>query len=165
VSRSIELPDRLYQDLEREAQERGLSVADWIAAHVACASSTAGGPLLNLFDGLLGAVDSTREPRNSTARTPFSDMMARKFEKQGLRRPLALSPMQARSSHLSTRARETFIDGAGHMVEASWSEGTALECGSLLPLSSASLLAARLASTLQPNFRVEYAGTGSRLSR
>ena len=87
MSRSIELPDRLYQDLEREAQERGLSVADWIGAHVPSSSSTAGRPLLNLLDGLLGAVDSTQEPRNSSARTPLSEMMARKFEKQGLHRP------------------------------------------------------------------------------
>jgi hypothetical protein len=87
VSRSIELPDGLYQDLEREAQQRGLSVADWIGAHVPSSSPAAGRPLLNLLDGLLGAVDSTQEPRHGTARTPLSDIVARKFEKQGLRRP------------------------------------------------------------------------------
>ena len=29
---TIELPDELYQDLERVARERGLTPADWIAA-------------------------------------------------------------------------------------------------------------------------------------
>jgi hypothetical protein len=86
MSRSIELPDELYQDLERVAREQGLTPAGWIA------STLPGGgrsiderPLRDLLEGLIGAVDSTKEPRGAQARTPFGDLIARKFEKQGLR--------------------------------------------------------------------------------
>jgi predicted DNA-binding ribbon-helix-helix protein len=31
MSKTIELPDELYRDLEKVARERGLTLADWIA--------------------------------------------------------------------------------------------------------------------------------------
>jgi hypothetical protein len=87
MSRTIELPDELYRDLERVARERGLTPADWIATTIPGGSgSIEQQPLSELLQGLIGAVDSTREPRSSQARTPFGELIARKFERQGLRR-------------------------------------------------------------------------------
>lgn len=87
MSRTIELPDELYQDLERVARERGLTPADWIAASLPRGSgSIEERPLPELLQGLIAAVDSTTEPRSGDARTPFGELIARKFEKQGLRR-------------------------------------------------------------------------------
>ena len=56
MSMTIELPDELYQDLEREWRESE------------------------------AAVDSTEESRSGHARTPFGELIARKFERQGLHR-------------------------------------------------------------------------------
>jgi hypothetical protein len=87
MSRSIELPDQLYQDLERVAQQHGLSVAGWIAANLPPSGSAEERPLSEVLDGLIGTINSTEEPRNGYAPTPFSDLVARKLERQGLRRP------------------------------------------------------------------------------
>ncbi|HMD99232.1 MAG TPA: hypothetical protein VKM93_18135 [Terriglobia bacterium] len=87
MSRSIELPDEIYQDLERVAQQRGLSVAGWIAANLPPPGPMQERPLSRALQGLLGVVDSAKEPRNGYARTPFSNLVARKLEGQGLRRP------------------------------------------------------------------------------
>jgi hypothetical protein len=87
MSRIIELPDQLYRDLERVAQERGLTLADWIATTLPGGSNAIGQqPLSELLQGLIGAVDSTKEQRTNQARTPFGELIARKFERQGLRR-------------------------------------------------------------------------------
>ena len=87
MSRIIELPDQLYRDLERVAQERGLTLADWIATTLPGGSNAIGQqPLSELLQGLIGAVDSTTEQRRSQARTPFGELIAREFERQGLRR-------------------------------------------------------------------------------
>jgi len=87
MSRSIELPDEIYQDLERVAQQRGLSVAEWITANLPPLGPKEKRPLSQALQWLLGVVDSTKEPRNGYTRTPFSDLIARKLEGQGLRRP------------------------------------------------------------------------------
>jgi len=88
MSRIIELPDELYRDLEKVARERGLTPADWIAATLPGRSGSINEqPLSELLQGLIGAVDSTKEPRSGRAGTPFSELIARKFERQGLRRP------------------------------------------------------------------------------
>lgn len=85
MSGTIELPDQLYSDLERVARESGLTPADWIAVTL----PEGGGaveqqPLSELLQGLIGAVDSTTERRSGTARTPFGELIARKFERQGM---------------------------------------------------------------------------------
>jgi hypothetical protein len=88
MSRTIELPDELYQVLEKAARERGLTPADWIAATLPSNSaSIEERPLGELLQGLIAAVDSTTEPRTGGARTPFGELIARKFERQGLHRP------------------------------------------------------------------------------
>ena len=87
MGRNIELPDELSQSLERVARERGLTPADWIASTLPGGSGSIGEQTLSeLLQGLIGAVDSTREPRSGHPRTPFSELIARKFDRQGLRR-------------------------------------------------------------------------------
>jgi hypothetical protein len=86
MSRIVELPDELYRDLEKAAQERGLTLADWIATALPGGSGAIEQPLAELLQGLIGAVDSTKEPGSGQARTPFGELIARKFERQGLRR-------------------------------------------------------------------------------
>ncbi len=88
MSRNIELPDDLYRDLEKVAQEQGLSVAGWIAATIpGCPGPIADQTVSELLQGLIGAVDSTKEPRSHPTRTGFAELIARKFERQGLKRP------------------------------------------------------------------------------
>jgi hypothetical protein len=88
MSKTIELPDELYRDLEKVARERGLTLADWIAATLPGHSgSMEEQPLSELLHGLIGVVDSRTEPRSGHARTPFGEQIARKLERQGLRRP------------------------------------------------------------------------------
>ena len=87
MSRIIELPDELYRDLERVARERGLTPADWIATTLPGRSGAIDqAPLAELLQGLIGAVDSAKEQRSGQARSPFGELIARKFERQGLRR-------------------------------------------------------------------------------
>jgi hypothetical protein len=74
--------------LERTAQEQGLTPADWIAASLP-GRSAAGEEhsLALLLEGLIGAIDSSGEPRRGGTPTAFGDMVAKKLERQGLRRP------------------------------------------------------------------------------
>ena len=86
MSRTVELPDELYRDLERAARERGLTPADWIATTLpGGADSVAEHPLSELLQGLIGAVYSTEDPRSDQTRTPFGELIARKLEGQGIR--------------------------------------------------------------------------------
>jgi len=87
MSRTLELPDELYRDLERVARERGLTPADWIASTLPGGSGSIDQePLSDLLQGLIGIVDSATEPRSDRARTSYGERIARKFERQGLRR-------------------------------------------------------------------------------
>jgi hypothetical protein len=87
MSRSLELPDDVYGDLERAARRDGLTPADWIASTLAGRSSAPEQrPLDELLKGLLGVVDSTDGAPGGTIHTPFGDLIASKLEKQGLRR-------------------------------------------------------------------------------
>jgi len=86
MSRTIELPDELYRNLERMAQENGLTPEGWIAATLAANSGpTENAPLSESLQDLLGVVDSAEEPRGR--RTLLGEMVAAKLESQGLRRP------------------------------------------------------------------------------
>ncbi len=69
--RIMDLPDELYRDLGRMAQERGLTPAGWIATTLSNESdAVAEQPLPDLLRGLIGAVDSSKEPRGGLASTP-----------------------------------------------------------------------------------------------
>jgi hypothetical protein len=87
MSRTVELPDEIYRDLERVAREQGLTPAGWIASTLSGgAGATDKRPLSDLLQGLIGVVDSTRETQGGQPHTPFSELITRKFEKQGLRK-------------------------------------------------------------------------------
>src|SRR5579863_1991267 len=87
MGKIIELPDELYRDLERVARERGLTPAGWIATTLSGGSDAVSEqPLSELLRDLIGSVDSSKEPGSAPVRMPFIESIARKFEKQGLRR-------------------------------------------------------------------------------
>jgi len=88
VSRTIELPDELYRNLEDAARESGLTPEGWIAATLAANSgSVENRPLYESLQDLLGVIDSAEEPRSGRPRTPLGELIAAKLESQGLRRP------------------------------------------------------------------------------
>ena len=77
MSRTLELPDELYRDLERVARERGLTPADWIASTLPGGSGSIDQePLSDLLQGLIGVADSTNEPRR--VRAAFGELIAQK---------------------------------------------------------------------------------------
>jgi hypothetical protein len=87
MSKMIELPEDVYRKLELTAREQGLTPADWIATalpvHLRRSDRP---PLSEWLDGLIGTVDSSHSSSNDQPRTPFGEIIARKLEKQGLRR-------------------------------------------------------------------------------
>jgi hypothetical protein len=83
MSRTIELTDETYAALARAAQNRGLSVTELLETSF----RSAGLEHVRLYDlmqGLIGIIDSRDADRGE--RTPFSELVARKLERQGLRR-------------------------------------------------------------------------------
>jgi hypothetical protein len=86
MSRIIELPDELYENLERAAREQGFTLVDWIANAVPATTRSADSrPLIVRLEGLIGLVNSAETPPDERRRTPFSELLSRKFERQGLR--------------------------------------------------------------------------------
>ena len=80
------MPDDVYRGLEEAARDRGVSAAEWIAGALSVRSSVANRPLSETLDGLIGVIDSRTGSPVKRNRTPFSAMIAKKMEKQGLRR-------------------------------------------------------------------------------
>jgi hypothetical protein len=88
VNRTIELPENVYQGLERAARERGMTTADWIASILPNDQDASEQQRLHkVLNDLVGVIDSSKEPRRGHAPTPFADLVSEKLEKQGLRRP------------------------------------------------------------------------------
>ncbi len=83
MSRIIELPDDVYESLERVAREKGFTPVDWIANAVP--PLTAERPLAGLLEELAGTVNSAEVPADERRRTAFSELLTRKFQRQGLR--------------------------------------------------------------------------------
>jgi hypothetical protein len=83
MSRIIELPDDVYESLEKVAREQGFTPVGWIANAVPPVSAER--PLGGLLEGLTGTVNSAEVPAGERRHTPFSEVLMRKFEKQGLR--------------------------------------------------------------------------------
>jgi hypothetical protein len=70
MSRTLELPDEVYRELETVARDRGLTPADWVAAALPRESGPIDqAPLSRLLDGLIGAIDS-RVPRSAFLESP-----------------------------------------------------------------------------------------------
>jgi hypothetical protein len=83
MSRIIELPDDVYESLERVARAQGFTPVGWIANAVP--PLPAERPLADLLEGLTGTVNSAEVPAGERRPTPFSEVLARKFQGQGLR--------------------------------------------------------------------------------
>ena len=83
MSRIIELPDDIYESLERVAREQGFTPVDWIANAVP--PLPAERPLADLLEGLTGSVNSAEVPAGERRHTAFSELLTQKFQKQGLR--------------------------------------------------------------------------------
>jgi hypothetical protein len=87
MSQKLELPDEVYNALERVAKESGPSLDEWIASQPRCRDVfTKDRPLSELLDGLNGVIDSTVEPISIYGQNDFRCALLAKFEKQGLRR-------------------------------------------------------------------------------
>jgi len=88
LSRTIELPESVYENLEKVARERGMTAGDWIASILPNDQNSAQKRRLReVLLGLVGALDSTDEPMIGYPPTPISDLVCEKLEKQGLRTP------------------------------------------------------------------------------
>ena len=83
MSRIIELPDEIYESLERAAREQGVTPAGWIASAVPPLSAKH--RLDGLLEGLTGTVNSTDVTPGERHHTPFGEALTRKFREQGLR--------------------------------------------------------------------------------
>ena len=68
MSRIIELPDDVYESLERVAREQGFTPVDWIANAVP--PLTTKRPLVEVLKGLTGTVNSAEVPAGERRNTP-----------------------------------------------------------------------------------------------
>lgn len=79
MTNQVELPDDVYRELTREAEEQKVTVAEWITARL---SRTPGilnsdeRPLSEALEGLVGVVDSRTEPSYNPRRTTIGDLIA-----------------------------------------------------------------------------------------
>ena len=85
IENQISLPNSVYENLLAVAAIKGVTPADWIAAQLP-ASVEQQKSLPNL-SGLIGAVNSQEEPRQSYGKTAFGEAIAAKLAKQGIYRP------------------------------------------------------------------------------
>jgi hypothetical protein len=83
MSRIIELPDDIYESLERVAREQGVTPVGWIANAVPPLAAER--PLADFLEGLTGTVNSAEVTPGERRYTPFGEVLTRKFQKQGLR--------------------------------------------------------------------------------
>ena len=88
MSRTIELPEDVYQNLEKAARERGMTAGDWIASILPIdRDSSEKHRLHEVLRSLVGAIDSTDETGTGYPPTVISDLVSEKLQKQGLRTP------------------------------------------------------------------------------
>src|SRR5438132_11594954 len=92
--RTVELPDEVYRNLARVAEDSGLTPAEWIAASVSRSNGPAsagagqpspeGRPLSEALKDLIGVVDSGKEPPSIKHRSKVEELVSEKFRKQGI---------------------------------------------------------------------------------
>jgi predicted CopG family antitoxin len=88
MARTIELPEDVYENLEKAARERGMTASDWIASVVPGDQDSSNQRSLHeVLQSLVGAIDSSEEPTTGYAPTAISELVLEKLQKQGLRRP------------------------------------------------------------------------------
>jgi len=82
----ILLPQHAYETLVKVAKEQGMTPADWIVSQLPIGDGEEPS-LQEKLTGLIGAIDSQKEPHHQFSKTAFGDGIAAKLAKQGLRRP------------------------------------------------------------------------------
>jgi hypothetical protein len=101
MAHQVQLPDHVYQIIQREAEKEGLTPAEWIAAAVARAATpispdqaTAAGerPLRDVLEGLVGSFNSSKENYEEREVSPMAEMVAEQLQKQGIEAPWRRQP-------------------------------------------------------------------------
>ena len=90
MTNQVELPDDVYRELTREAEEQKVTVAEWITARLSRAPETLNSddrPLSDGLQGYVGLIDSSKDPYPDDERSPLGDMVAEKLAKQGIKAP------------------------------------------------------------------------------
>jgi hypothetical protein len=97
VARSIELPEEVYENLERAARERGITASDWIASNLPGSQDAAEQDRLHkvLLD-LVGTIDSREEPRIDHPQTSVASLVSEKLQKQGFAQAMTLADGELR---------------------------------------------------------------------
>jgi hypothetical protein len=88
MSQKLELPDEVYNALEKVAQQEGMSPGEWVAAQLpGYPSARAGYSLTEALEDVIGVIDSTTKAPPNYGQSAYGDALSAKFEKQGLRKP------------------------------------------------------------------------------
>jgi hypothetical protein len=86
MSKTTELPDEVFRDLEKVAGERGLTPADWIATALPVGSGAMERqPPFDYAPGTYWRCGQHEGGHSGKARSIFGELIARKLEKQGIR--------------------------------------------------------------------------------
>lgn len=89
MTHHVELPDDVYRELAREAQEQGVTLAQWIAARLSRNEERQpeDRPLREVLRGLVGSFDSSKEQFSDQPVSAMAEMVADKLQKQGIEAP------------------------------------------------------------------------------
>lgn len=85
MSRTLEIPDDVYDALTEAARAQGLSPVEWLTSKLPAPHDTSSNGLAASLKDLVGAVDSRCVREEERLRTPFGASLAAKFERQGLK--------------------------------------------------------------------------------
>jgi hypothetical protein len=84
MSQKLELPDEVYNALEKVAQQEGMSPEEWIAGQLpGYPSDSTGCSLTEALEDVIGSIDSTTEGPPNYGQSAYGDVLSAKFEKQG----------------------------------------------------------------------------------
>src|SRR5437773_1045926 len=84
----LELPEDVYERLQRVAEKEGVTPVEWIEATISRhASSTESEILAGALAPFIGTVDSSTTKPDPRYRSDFGDLVDRKFAKQGFKPP------------------------------------------------------------------------------
>ena len=93
MTHPLELPEHVYQMIQRAAKKEGLTPAEWIEATVSRvgtpvpADEETERPLSDVLKGLVGSFDSSKEHYDERVVRPMAEMVADKLQKQGIEVP------------------------------------------------------------------------------
>lgn len=82
MSRTLELPDDVYEAVERAAAARGLTPVAWVAAHLPPApppKRSEAKTLADEFEGYIGVIASGRTDLSADTGKQFADLLEEKY--------------------------------------------------------------------------------------